>query len=255
MIGAREALGFEFDPPAFRTDANPNVERATFRSRKVLGTLVHDAVALEGNPFTIPEVITLLEGITVGGRHVADAEQVLNTAKAWKMLLDHVKDGFFDLSAKTATSLQGVGLREEALKWGAFRTGGVRVAGTDMRVPFAATLPEQYENGRAYLETIEPPHARAIAAFLFVARNQFFWDGNKRTGRLLMNGVLLSNGYDAINVPFARREEFNAVMIDFYDTLDAKTAIPFLASCSHDDSLKIGRAKANRVVSPRGARR
>ena len=43
----------------------------------------------------------------------------------------------------------------------------------------------------------------ACVAFLFGSLHQFFWDGNKRTARLMMNGILLSEGYDAISIPAA----------------------------------------------------
>ena len=106
-------------------------------------------------------------------------------------------------------------------------------------------LAARYDVGRGYLESFQSVHARAIGAFLFLSANQFFWDGNKRTGRLLMNGVLLSAGMDAIAVPARRQQEFNETMIRFYDTSDAAVAIPFLVSCSLDRTLRIGDAPAS----------
>jgi Fic family protein len=38
-----------------------------------------------------------------------------------------------------------------------------------------------------------------------MARIQFFYDGNKRTGRLMMNGVLLTNGLPVINLPASKQ--------------------------------------------------
>lgn len=69
-----------------------------------------------------------------------------------------------------------------------------------------------------------------MAMFLFGSLNQFFDDGNKRTSRLMMNGVLLSHGIDAINVPAKRKLEFNQRMITFYDTKKADEMIQFLVS-------------------------
>ncbi len=37
---------------------------------------------LEGNPFTYPEVQTLLEGITVGGRRLSDERQILSLSES-----------------------------------------------------------------------------------------------------------------------------------------------------------------------------
>ena len=86
-----EHLGFRYDAIAFRAARTPDVRRACFRVRKLLEGVVHDTVALEGNPFTLPEVKTLLEGVTVGGHRVEDARQVVNQAASWKELLRRVE--------------------------------------------------------------------------------------------------------------------------------------------------------------------
>lgn len=74
-----------------------------------------------------------------------------------------------------------------------------------------------------------------------LALHQFHWDGNRRTGRLLMNGVLLSAGYDPILVPVAKRLEFNTRMVEFYDSKDADGMAAFLVGCSLDETLAMGR--------------
>ena len=58
---------------------------------------------LEGNPFTFPEVKTLLDGVTIGGRKIADQEQVLNLAESSRRLLAMVKSGQFALSKTVVT--------------------------------------------------------------------------------------------------------------------------------------------------------
>ena len=50
---------------------------------------------------------------------------------------------------------------------------------------------------------------QAVAYFLFAAFQRFYYDGNKRTGRYMMNGDLMSHGIDTISVPAARKQEFN----------------------------------------------
>jgi len=44
----------------------PNREKTLMLAKREVGVLVHDSVLLEGINFTLPEVNTLLEGITVG---------------------------------------------------------------------------------------------------------------------------------------------------------------------------------------------
>ena len=56
------SIGFTYDPVTFRTDQAPDVRRACLSVQKILEGVVHDTVALEGNPFTLAEVKTLLDG-------------------------------------------------------------------------------------------------------------------------------------------------------------------------------------------------
>ena len=64
---------------------------ALWRAEKIHTGLVTDTVNLEGNPFTLPEVQTLLDGVTVGGHKLVDAEQVQNQSASWKTLVDRVR--------------------------------------------------------------------------------------------------------------------------------------------------------------------
>ena len=209
-----------------------------FRVRKALAEIVHDTAALEGNPMTFPEVQTLLDGITVGGHRVADAEQVLNQAASWERLLRLVSEGRFKPDRETACGLQGIVARGEALAWGRFRTGAVSIAGTDFEPPPAHELASAFRTGMRNIGRVPCEFARAMCAYLLMARQQFFWDGNKRTGRLMMNGMLLSKGHDAICVPAKRRQEFNEKMLGFHDTGDPEPMMLFLASCSLDKELR-----------------
>ena len=67
-----EKLGFEWDRNAVSAGSSTSVERAAFRYKQSLTEFVYDASALEGNPFTDPEVQTLMDGVTVGGRKLSD---------------------------------------------------------------------------------------------------------------------------------------------------------------------------------------
>jgi len=72
---------------------------------------------------------------------------------------------------------------------------------------------------------------QAMTAFLQMARAQFFWDVNKRTGRFMMNGILLANGFSIINVQAKCQQEFNTLMLDFHSSNDMTQMNKFLRSC------------------------
>ncbi len=83
----------------------------------------------------------------------------------------------------------------------------------------------------AQLDNRQDIYDQAITIFLTMARTQFFYDVNKRMGRFMMNGLLLSNGFPAINLPASRQLEFNNHMIEFYESGDPKKMNTFLRSC------------------------
>ena len=243
-MNIEQDLGFLLPDIEIETSTPPDRRRACFRTRKILAGIVYDTVALEGNPFTFPEVQTLMDGITVGGHKIRDAEQVLNQAESWKTTIHEVETGKFvplKNGLQSALRLHSLVSKNEALEWGKLRTGEVGIAGTDYQPPKAENLEDIYRKGAHALKNIDNTHMRAIATFLFTARNQLFWDGNKRTGRLMMNGELLATGHDAITVPAKKRQEFNTKMIKFYDTADASEIVHFLSRCSIDRGLTIPR--------------
>lgn len=70
-----------------------------------------------------------------------------------------------------------------------------------------------------------------MAWFLFGALWQFYFSGNKRTARFMMNGILMSHGFDAISEPAGRTQEFNQRMVDFHTDRDATQMMAFLIDC------------------------
>lgn len=209
----------------------PNKEKALMLAKRQLSEFVFDAVNLEGIHMTLPEVQTLLEGITVGGYKLSDQQIVVNQANAWRQLFEWVSADRFDIRRETACRLHAIAAKEEALQWGHFRDGGVLIAGTDYVPPRHTELEQRFEDMVSDLQSIEDTYDQAIHVFLTMARCQFFYDVNKRMGRFMMNGHLLSHGYPAINLPAKRRLEFNQKMLDFYASGDETAMNGFLRSC------------------------
>jgi hypothetical protein len=101
-----DALGFTWDRSALpRNIAGNDVRRAVWRFGKMLPGYVWDAAVLEGNPFTYPEVQTLLEGITVGGRKLSDERQILNLSESANELIHLVQSGQFLIDKSTSDVL------------------------------------------------------------------------------------------------------------------------------------------------------
>ena len=182
---------------------------------------------------TLPEVQTLLDGITVGGHKISDQNMALHQAEAWRHLFRRIDAGTFRFSRATALELHAIAGKGEALEWGRFRSGQVMISGSDHIPPAATDLDAEWQAMESAMQAIADIDDRAITAFLRMARAPFFWDVNKRLGRFMMNGILLEAGYPIINVPARRQQEFNRLMLDYYATADPTRMNAFLRSCLH----------------------
>ncbi|MGF1645965.1 MAG: cell filamentation protein Fic [Kineosporiaceae bacterium] len=246
---AFDALGFRWDRGLVPTDVPVHsVERAVFRLHKSLPEYVWDAAVLEGNPFTFPDVQTLMDGVTVGGHRLSDERQVLNLVESARELLRLVKEGRFVLDKAMSDHLHAVIAGDEAFDAGYFRGEGreQRLTPGVSLGEHGRYLPEPTEPGgenlrrlhsrglAAITERLENTYEQALVYFLFGALQQFYFDGNKRTSRYMMNGHLMSHGIDAISVPAARAREFNSLMVDFYRFREATRMVAFLTDCHPD---------------------
>ncbi len=217
----------------------PNIQKAIFFAKRQLSELVYDAVNLEGITYSLPEIQTLLDGITVGGHKISEQTITLNQAEAWRWLFNKISKNSFNFSKEFIFELHSLAAKEEALEWGCFRKGQVTISGTNYLPPHADSLDSLWTNIIQDLNLIQEIEIKAINLFLWMSRYQFFYHVNKRTARFMMNGILLSNGYPVINVPSKRSVEFNSKMIKFYENGHPEEMIDFMISCYQPVILEI----------------
>lgn len=218
----------------------PDQDLAFYLAKKDKIDFVYNTSALEGNAMTYPEVQTLLEGTTVGGHKLSDEQQILNQNKSVDYLFELIETKSFKLDMHTFTSLHNFVAREETLRWGAFRESSVNIGGTDYEVPHADTLEVIFKDGIEEIKKVIHPIIRAIAMFLFGAKCQFFYDGNKRTSRLMMNAILIESGYLILNIKAKDKLEFNSMMVKFYDGDTIVPSIEYLMEYYIKQNMKFG---------------
>ncbi|MCW8336722.1 cell filamentation protein Fic, partial [Vibrio sp. DBSS07] len=80
----------------------PNIPLAQQLAKRDVPSLVYNAVNLEGVAMTLPEVQTILDGITVGGHRISDQNMAQNQAKTWQYIFELVNSGSFSFSKETA---------------------------------------------------------------------------------------------------------------------------------------------------------
>ncbi|MCP4721724.1 MAG: Fic family protein [Desulfobacteraceae bacterium] len=82
------------------------------------------------------------------------------------------------------------------------------------------TIPGLWDELEQKIKSQKDPKEAAFNMFLEIARNQYFNDGNKRTGQLMMNGILLSNRFHVVTFPDKVIPEFFDKIINYYETGD-----------------------------------
>lgn len=151
-----------------------NTAKAMMLAKRQLAEFVCDAVNLEGINFTLPEIQTLLDGISVGGHKLTDQQIAINQADTWRKIFELIEKNQFEITLEQVCALHRIAAKDEALDWGKLRSGGVTIAGTDYLPPHASLLPELFGKMVDEASNISDVYDRAIHCFLTMARCQFF---------------------------------------------------------------------------------
>lgn len=206
---------------------NRNKEKALFIAKKNMAGLVYSFQALEGMPFTLPEVQTYLQGITVGGHKVSDQDKLKQQVLAWQHLIQLVENNEFRLTKSIACELNGIVAKEDSADSGRFRNGIVWITGTDYSPPVHDTLDARFDHLLTRVQGLNKPFSIGVSVALDMARNQYFFDGNKRTGLLMMDGIFMSEGILPFSIPAQNVLEYNEKVLRYYETGDERDMYRF----------------------------
>lgn len=199
-------------------------EQSLFLAKKHWDENVYCGMKMENRAVTFPQTKTILEGVNVPNVHLDDIQAILNMRDAWRYLMQSFEE---PLTLEYICKLNEYIARNEALEWGKLRSGRVSISGTDYLPP----VPNQ-ETAKAQLANIlqEDTTAteKALNLFLWGTRGQLFWDGNKRTSLAAANKLLLQAGAGMLTIQEKNMEQFNALLVAYYDTGDGETLKAFL---------------------------
>lgn len=161
--------------------------------------LTYTSNALEGNTLTRKETAAVVEkGLTVGGKTLVEHLEAANHAKALKDVvrlsqISTSKLRLADVLRIHETVLRGI----DDDHAGHFRTIPVRISGSPVILPNPVKVPDLMEAFVEWLvanSDLHPVELAAEAHYQLVTIHPFV-DGNGRTARLLMNLILMQNGY------------------------------------------------------------
>lgn len=178
--------------------------------------LTYSSNAIEGNTLTRIETAEVIEkgiGATIPGKPLKDQLEAINHAKALEFIKQLAQEitGHQFITQEHIKTIHKIILGGIDDKWaGKYRQTDVLIRGSNVELPGPFRVPSLMQNFIRWLKEQQETHPVIIAAlahYKFVSIHPFI-DGNGRTGRLLMNLILILNGYPVAVVRNEERTEY-----------------------------------------------
>ena len=185
---------------------------ASLRNYYKIG-LTWSSNALEGNTLTESETKVVIEdGLTIGGKPLKDHFEASGHADAFDEVIRlSQKDEITEIDILKLHRLFFLKIDEKNA--GAYRTKPVFISGSHYPLPLPEKVPalmKEFTNLVSSFRKTEHPVVTAAKAHLKFVFIHPFVDGNGRVARLLMNLVLLQQGYQIAIIPPVLRGEYIA---------------------------------------------
>ncbi len=163
--------------------------------------LTYTSNAIEGNTLTRRETALVVEkGLAVGGKSLTEHLEAINHANAIDWIRAQVKRNPEDLDERDILEIHAAVLKGiDDTNAGRYRNIRVRISGSTVVLPNPLKVPDLMAALVDWLRQpgeLHPVELAAEAHYRLVTIHPFV-DGNGRTARLLMNMILLMNGYPA----------------------------------------------------------
>ncbi|MBW1892619.1 MAG: Fic family protein [Deltaproteobacteria bacterium] len=158
----------------------------------------YNSNAIEGNTLTLKETIIVLEeGLTIGNKSLKEHLEVINHKAAISFVEDLAVSGK-KITERNIREVHSLVLKEIDSKYaGRYRDIQVRITGSTHVPPEPYKISEamrKFDKTRLAKSKAHPVKQAALAHLDLVGIHPFV-DGNGRTSRLLMNLILMKQGY------------------------------------------------------------
>ena len=197
----------------------------------------YNSNAIEGNTLTLSETKVVLEGITIGGKSVIEHLEAINHRDAI-LFLESIVDRREEISEWNIRNLHQIILKDiDNLNAGKYRMENVLIGGAKHIPPDYLMVPIQmqqlvYEDNREWIQ-YHPVVRAALLHGEFVKIHPFI-DGNGRTARLLLNLVLMLNGYPPIVIKKENRLAYYEALDTAHTTLNYSKFVHLIATLVFD---------------------
>ena len=190
----------------------------------------YNSNAIEGNTLTLQETALVLEGITIDKKPLKDHLEAVGHRDAFLYVEELVKNKV-PFSERIIKEIHTLVLMDRPEDRGVYRRIPVRIMGAYHVPPDPILVPEQMENLVAEFASNKKLHPIERAALFHLKFEGIhpFVDGNGRTGRLILNLMLMQAGYPPINVKYSDRKRYYEAFDNYYRDHNREVALFLVA--------------------------
>lgn len=172
---------------------------------------------IEGNTYTLLETERLIrEKEEAQGHDKKEAIMILNHKEAFETILSQ-KNSFNRISISQISELHNLMVKGLSITTG-IRKQAVGITGTVYRpLDNEFQIKEALEKFILTVNNSKDVLIKALIANIMISYIQPFSDGNKRTGRMLGNAILLAYDYYPLSYRSIDEDEFKKALILFYE--------------------------------------
>ena len=172
---------------------------------------------IEGNTYSLLETERLLkEKQTASGKTKDEAVMLLNHKDALDFILD-VPDYLKTLTVRRIEDIHALLTKELGVERN-IRHRRVGITGTNYTpLDNEFQIREALEDSVRLINSKSNIFEKALLALVLLSFIQAFTDGNKRTARIVSNGILIANGYCPISFRTVDSIDYKKAMLMFYE--------------------------------------
>jgi len=196
--------------------------------------MTYNSNAIEGNSLTLKETFLVInEGITVKGKPLKDHLEARDHYLTLNYLYDLVENGkHHTMSEHLIRSMHQLIMQETDKEWaGVYRNANVIISGADYIPPDALEVAHKMKQLIDWVKGNKSNlHIIELAALLhhkLVFIHPFF-DGNRRTSRIIMNLLLMQYGFPLVIILKNDRKKYYNVLSQA-DKINYKPLVQFIA--------------------------
>lgn len=203
-----------------------DVQQNLMLAKKYMVESVFRAANVEGIDVTFPETQAICDGMSVGGHKIEEVEAVVDLKHAWQWCFANPQA---QISLDTLQTINRIVGKMTVINAGSLRDRYDTPIYVTLRYGerYAPPLPQADMISKDLVHILASEEAldNALELFRYVAKGQFFNDGNKRTATIVTNLYMIQNGLGIFSIPPEKKLEFYNYLTDFYGDDTGKEAL------------------------------